>query len=360
MYCNAFLDESVQLLINSILLYEDGYFDCAFYSIRQAAEVVNSMLYLSQNDNEALEKWKNKEYFPMDSKLKPLLEKLCKDYKEIKTLLPDFFNYHAELIAKSHKIIHKQGFDTFYKVRCRMPEKYKFSIDDEGKFFAECLKYTVGVILIMYILLEPLSLALSDEDVTNKLNFNFLTEAIDTDYFADYLQLNDIIDRIKNSEFYKTFINQFSDKEEMLPSVYSVVREEAWDLDALAEIEMQLHLLNDFERFMFVILKSGIKVSNFYYNGGLSWYFTTIRSNFNRHKYGGEEFKNYLLSENKFNQICENVFISVVMMYGEPLYIEHNDPLSQTEIIILKTIEHQGQQELDKFNKRFDQIVERE
>lgn len=43
MYCNAFLTEATQLLINSIFLYEDGYFDCAFYSVRQASEQNLSM-----------------------------------------------------------------------------------------------------------------------------------------------------------------------------------------------------------------------------------------------------------------------------------------------------------------------------
>ena len=33
----SFLSEGVKLLINAVFLYEEGYFDCAFYSIRQAA-----------------------------------------------------------------------------------------------------------------------------------------------------------------------------------------------------------------------------------------------------------------------------------------------------------------------------------
>lgn len=51
MYCNAFLTEANQLLMNAIFLYEDGCFDCAFYSVRQASEVFDSMLYLSNKDS---------------------------------------------------------------------------------------------------------------------------------------------------------------------------------------------------------------------------------------------------------------------------------------------------------------------
>lgn len=52
MFCNAFLQEAIQLLANAIFLYEDGYFDCAFYSVRQASEVFDTMLYLVHADEE--------------------------------------------------------------------------------------------------------------------------------------------------------------------------------------------------------------------------------------------------------------------------------------------------------------------
>ena len=52
----VFFAEATQLLINSIFLYEEGYFDCAFYSVRQASEVFNAMLYLSE-DKDEWKKW---------------------------------------------------------------------------------------------------------------------------------------------------------------------------------------------------------------------------------------------------------------------------------------------------------------
>lgn len=46
-FCNSFIKEAIRLLINAVFLYEDGYFDCAFYSVRQAAETCNNMLYIA-------------------------------------------------------------------------------------------------------------------------------------------------------------------------------------------------------------------------------------------------------------------------------------------------------------------------
>lgn len=38
-YANTFIMESVKLAVNAILLFEMGYFDCAYYSLRQSIEV---------------------------------------------------------------------------------------------------------------------------------------------------------------------------------------------------------------------------------------------------------------------------------------------------------------------------------
>ena len=132
MFCNSFIQEAIQLLKNSLILYKKGFFDCAFYSIRQSSEVMDSMLYLAKSPSEKVNDWKSKSYFPVDSKVRQQLEKISNDYKEIKSLLPDFFRHHEELIIKIHKIIHKQGFDTFYQLRTPINRKItNYSQEDE-------------------------------------------------------------------------------------------------------------------------------------------------------------------------------------------------------------------------------------
>ncbi len=358
MFCNDFLNEAIQLLINSIFLYEDGYYDCAFYSIRQTSEVLDSMLYLSNKEQKTMKSWSAKEKFPTDAKIKSELEKLSYGYKEMKELLLDYFEYHSDLIKKSHKIIHKQGFDTFYRIRNGYWYKHGFSQKNEVKLYVETLKYTIGKSLIIFIILDPISLALADEKITYKLNFNFLAEPVDISFFEKFLGLSDIIPKILESNYYQDFITEFSKKEVMQSAVFSVVREQAWYVESLNEIEDQLHLLDVYERFMFCVLKCGVQVSNFYYNGGLIWYFTSIKSNYHRSNYGGEEFQNYLKSDNYFNQSCGNVYMSVLTMYNEPLYIEHNNMFSKDEINTLRAIEFQGIQKFRQFNAATNDLGE--
>lgn len=347
MYCNAFLTEATQLLINSIFLYEDGYFDSAFYSVRQASEVFNSMLFLSNKNSEELEKWNAKERFPMDSKIRNQLEKMVYGYKEIKIILDDYFMHHKELINKSHKIIHKQGFDTFYAARLQE----NFAHEDDEKFFMEVLKYTIGIGIILFVILEPIALALADDEVSGKLNFDFLTEPIDCNYFERFLGLKDIVDRLLKSNYYKDFATQFEDRECMNMATYSVIRENAWDINSLDEIEKQIHLLRPYEKFMFKILKLGIKVTNFYYMDGLGWYLTTYKSACQRNCFGSSEFKKYLNEDMRFNQKCEKIYISVVSMYDDKLFLEHNEALTENEVELLIELEKQTNEEYVKLNE---------
>lgn len=345
MYCNSFLNEAVQLLINSIFLYEQGYFDCAFYSVRQASEVFDAMLYLSNLDETELKKWNVKEKFPMDARIRSELEKMANGYAEIKAILNDYFEHHRELINSSHKIIHKQGFDTFYIGKLHNKAYHH----KDTKLFVETLKYTIGIGIILFVILEPLGLALADAEISSRLNFDFFTEPIDCDYFSRFLGLEDIISRLLLSSYYKEFTEQLKDKEPMNMATCSVIRDNAWDVNSLDEIEKQLHLLNSYERYMFCILKMGIKVSNFYFQDGWGWYLTTYKSEYSRSHFGSEAFKEYLKNDARFNQTCENVYVSVVTMYDEKLFIEHNEPFSEEEIYALEILEMQSGEEYEKY-----------
>ncbi|MGL4955501.1 MAG: hypothetical protein ACRC4Y_08515 [Cetobacterium sp.] len=56
LFTNTFIQESVHLLVNSISLFESGYFDCAYYSLRQSLEVSTTMNYLLELNPEVREK----------------------------------------------------------------------------------------------------------------------------------------------------------------------------------------------------------------------------------------------------------------------------------------------------------------
>ena len=55
-----FFQEAGRMLINAINLFCDGYFDCAFYSLRQSFEISVTSLYLNENKS-IIDKWNKKQ-----------------------------------------------------------------------------------------------------------------------------------------------------------------------------------------------------------------------------------------------------------------------------------------------------------
>lgn len=337
MFCNSFISEAIQLLINSIFLYEDGYFDCAFYSIRQASEVANNMLYFSNVEKGELKKWDNKGYFPMNAKLVEKLEKIDTNYTEVKTVLAEFFKEHDELVKSAHKTIHKQGFDSFYAFRTMHQYSGKFDKKSEMQFFFKLLKSCIGKVIVLFIVVEPLSLVLADEDLSARFNFDPITETVDIEFFQKYLS-EDIIEKIKNTSFFKEFSSYFVAKEKMTPAVFDVVRNNFFDFDSLGEIEMQKHLLSLYEQVILEILQTGVKLTNIYPDCTIIGYFTSILSNYRTSEWLSSEYNEYLKSDEIFNLQYHNVFRSIVKIFENNWILEHNEFLSSQEIVNIKTI----------------------
>ena len=53
----------------------------------------------------------------------------------------------------------------------------------------------------------------------------------------------------------------------------------------------------------------------------------------------------------RFNQKCEKIYISVVSMYDEKLFLEHNEALTENEIASLIELEKQTDEEYAKLNE---------
>ena len=349
-FCNNFLGESVQLLINSIFLMEDGFFDCAFYSIRQSAENMNNMLLLA-SDKSQLSIWKSKGRFDPDSRVKEKLKTVDSCYKEIREKLTVFFDEFDGLIKDSHKIIHKQGFDSFYKLRRFQAKEIGFSKEDEIKFFDKLMRYSICRLYIFFFILDPVGLILADSELDKKFNFAPMTEPIHLGFISENYSV-DLISLIRETDFYKELTESFADKEEMNPYVYNVVREQYFDIEHLNEIDSQKHLLNYSEQFILCVLRMGLKISEFH-TGGISIlpYWTSIQSNYDRRQWSSNEFNEYLNGEVKFNIPYHNVYLSFVIFCDEPLFLQHNDLLSEIEIISLSQL-------ADKLNKQYEELME--
>lgn len=333
LFCNAFFSESVELLKHAFFLYEDGYFDCAFYSLRQSIENMNNML-LAAVDADKFAIWKEKRRFPADSKVKDLLSQQNNAYNEIKAVIPEFFEQYNELLKKANKYIHKQGFDTFYVYSNLSAPADK---EKRTELFLSFLKYAIGMMLIMNIALDPLSLALSDSEVDSHIAFDPMTEPIPVRIFEKYLSL-EIIEKIKTTNHYTALKEYFLAMEELNEATYAVLRYSHFNVDQLDEIEKQINQLDLSQAVMFCILKSGIKATHFYWDYGILGYSTSYEPKVHLREYSSNQFDDYLHGDGECNCPWQGMYISVFKTIESYLIIQHDNQLTQDEISTIRLI----------------------
>ena len=354
LFCNNFLAESVELLKHAFFLYEEGYFDCAFYSVRQSIENINNMLF-STLDSENYKLWRDKARFPSDKIVKEQLNQKNDGYNEIKTAIPDFFAKYDDLLKQANKYIHKQGFDTFYIYKHSLSPQ---NVEERTNLFVSFLKYGIGMMLIMNIVLDPLSLALSDPEVDSHIPFDPMTEAIPINVFEEYLSI-DIIERIKNTDYYSSLREHFLSLEELNHATYAVLRYDYFDVDRLDEIESQIKQLNLSQALMFCILKSGIQATHFYWDNSIFGYSTSYEPSVNLREYRSDQFNDYLKNLTS-NYKWNGMYISGFKALDSYLIVQHNDPLTEDEITTIKFLidvsDERFQSEMNSWNKLIDEL----
>lgn len=349
LFCNMFLRESVEMLKHAFFLYEEGYFDCAFYSVRQSIENINNML-LSALDSNKYKLWKDKARFPSDKVVKKQLNQQNEAYNEIKTTIPEFFEKYDNLLKQANKFIHKQGFDTFYTYKYSLTTK---DTEERTTLFVSFLKYGIGMMLIMNIVLDPLSLALSDAEVDSHIPFDPMTEAIPLYVFEEYLTI-DIIEKIKNTSHYSSIKEYFLSLDELNPATYAVLRYDHFDVDKLDDIESQIKQLNIAETLMFCILKIGIKATHFYYDSSIMGYSTSFEPIVHLSSFSSNQFNDYLKNKTP-NYPWRGMYITGFNVFDTYLIVQHNTPFSNDEIsaikVLVDTSNERYKSETNKLNK---------
>lgn len=190
---NTFIYEAKYLVINAIKLYELGYFDCAYYSLREAIEISTIMVYLvdiSPNEREEkLRAWKNIEWFPMRTKMLEYLEKYGDIFVNFKEKMNDYFEYAKEYLEKINKYVHKQGMNKLYTVKKWYDHVNKINDEYYFKEFETYLKFTIGHIAIMRLSIDPFPIILMDEKLYFK-TMDTITEPYSQEFVNRYIERN--------------------------------------------------------------------------------------------------------------------------------------------------------------------------
>lgn len=275
---NLFLLESCQLLANSLDLIHQGYFDAAFYSVRQAGEVILiGTLFSNMEESERVaeyEKWASLDRFPSFSKLSKMLYSKDIEYRELLEQMPEIDELISKLNKKANKYIHKQGHESFYTKPYEIASESSKLIRED---FTEYFKATVKVCAIFRLAVDPFPILLSDTEcdyrfpdcMTLEFGQSFIENCLGSDFVEHYIK----------TDYYRNWVNAIkSTFPKLKEATYYVSNLHYIDLSNIEDILDELDKLTLYEAtaVLFTELFSG-KVSAIHITGMLDAFSNSAR-----------------------------------------------------------------------------------
>lgn len=244
---NQFLLESCQLLANSLDLIHQGYFDAAFYSVRQAGEVIligTLFSNLEESERKAkYEKWISLDRFPSFSELSKMLRSKDIEYRDLLEQMPEIDELISRLNKRANKYIHKQGHDSFYTKPYEVVSDSAKHIRED---FTDYFKTTVKVCAIFRLAVDPFPILLSDFEcefrfpdcMTLEFGQSFIDNCLGGDFVEHYIK----------TDYYRNWVNAIkSTFPKLKEATYNVSNLHYIDLSNIKDILDELDKLTLYE-----------------------------------------------------------------------------------------------------------------
>lgn len=337
MESNKFFAEACQMIINAIRLYQDGYFDCAFYSLRQSIELSIGTIFLNANPDK-YRNWNKLEKGFESGNMARYLADNEPTFKEVREKLCDYFDNLHELKKQIDKYVHKQGYKSFHISFQRvcgdlLIQKEKALL----KLFEKSLRACIGAVAIYRLIIDPMPLVLSDENLMMRSG-DFITEPYSIKFITEYIG-EDIVEKLKTTQTYSDIESWLLANEKQNPTTFTLIHYQGFNRADFLELSSQLHLCSFYDRIAVGLFMCSTKISQVFLDG-IFWYWSEVKSN----RIGGpvmgasyyeDLFKNF---SGDCNLQYDNVFISRFTLLDKVHYVEHNEVLSDEEISIINVL----------------------
>ena len=336
---NLFFEEACQLLVNAIRLFLRGYYDCAFYSLRQSIETSIGIIYLTANPNKENE-WKMLCDGFDSGAMSKWLRKYEPKFKDIREKMTGFFDGVRDTQLKINKYVHKQGFVSFYKVTNNpiLSQQKGISEDQIQKDFESFLKKCIGAIAIYRLTIDALPVVLMDEDIRLRTG-DLITEPYSQEFVDTYIG-SENIEAFKTTEIYKDVYESLHRNEKQNDAVYDLIHFQYYNREKMDDYMAQLHLCSFTDRIAMCLYTISVKISHVFVDG-IHWYHSDVKSSNNDKSItvGLSYFEDFFSdTENDFNKCYYNVFLSRCQINGNYTYFEHNEMLSANEIECVRLV----------------------
>ena len=340
---NSFILESANLLFNAILTFEQGLFDCAYYSLRQAIELSTTMVYLSDMPQEIrtkkLKDWNADENFPNQNNMIEELKQKGNVLSDMKQKMPQFFSNLRDIYRTLNKLVHKQGMHRFYRYNFFHPVEKTQQLNN----FISYLEQTIGIVSIMRLSIDPFPVLLLDEEIYHRI-FETITDSYPQEFIDKYIG-NETIKEYKQTDLFKGTYQSIMKLEKRDPCVSDIVWNQFIDFKQDEKINQQLHLISAIDQIAVYLAFACQTTTRVYTFLGIREYFTPLLPSdmdFNIGIRSSAEFNKYANSPDKYNQPFDRFYISAFKHRDDDFLVEHLKPLSQ--------------QDIDKINKNLQEI----
>ena len=330
----TFFSETTYLIANAIKLYRSGYFDCAFYSLRQSIELSIGILYLTERGAEYLRKWECQEDGFETGSMSNYLRKHTHIFSDIRTKMAEFFDEIRTIQEEMNKYVHKQGFRTFYEFNRKIFQnediKWEWQsqrTNDFNRFVIKC----IGAVAVYRLAIDPLPVLLAQEDMLYKVP-GILTAPYSKEFISEYIGEKHI-QKYFQTNIYQEYYNRLQSKESLCKGCYNLLHLNDYDRALYSEILGQFHVLPPHAQMAVLFFSISNKIANVICKNGTERYssdVSTMRVPWSV-VLGQGYYENLFKSEENLNQPYNNVYISRVRIHDEWEYIEHNKQLTSYE-----------------------------
>ncbi len=324
-----FINEASQLLANSVKLFELGYFDCAFYSVRQAIELSLSGLYLFRNPDK-ISGWKK---FDKGYELRTIVPNLkvgVEEFAEIRELFSDFFGRLEKEKRLMNKYVHKQGYKSLYYHYNGFnaygdPKRITLLTKD----FEAILHDTITAVALYRLVIDPLPVLMLDDDIVTRMP-DLMAEPFSTSFVEKYLS-EEFIERYKESKLYKVYYDHFKTLPTQNEAVYDLIHWAFFERKNYSQINEQRGLLSLHDMEAVDLFMLSTKIGSIIIDGCLEYNSETKLKNYSL--IIGETYYSKIFEGQKdYNVAYEGDYISRIHLNDGMTYLKHSDVLVKEEI----------------------------
>lgn len=324
-----FVNEACQLLANSVRLFELGYFDCAFYSVRQAIEMSLSGLYLFSHP-EKLKGWRNLEKGFELKTIVPELKVGKEEFAEIKELFSDFFDRIVEEKKLMNKYVHKQGYKSLYFHYNSFnahgkPER----IASLTKDFETSLHDTITAVALYRLVIDPYPILMLDEDIVTRMP-DLIAESFPRSFVEKYIS-EEYVERYKKSGIYQGYYDYFKVLPSQNEAVYALIHWQLFERKDYNQVKEQKDLLSLHDMEAVDLFMCSLKIGSVIIDGCIS-YSSETKLKDSSLAIGEAYYEEIFNGQDEYNVAYKGDYISRFRLNGSMTYIKHNDVLLKEEI----------------------------